>query len=100
MDFMRYEFLVETYETERIKVVSVWSEFRDRDLPIRPRESDPRGRSVHEQMLHQCVSENRWFINMLGIDVGAPPLSVTETRLEVMKRYAAVTGKSLAYLQA
>ena len=30
---MRYEFLVETYETERIKVVSVWSEFRDHDLP-------------------------------------------------------------------
>ena len=38
---MRYEFLVESYETERIKVVSVWSEFRDGDLPIRPRESDP-----------------------------------------------------------
>ena len=29
---MRYDFLVETYETERIKVVSVWSEFRDEDL--------------------------------------------------------------------
>src|SRR5215471_9973541 len=25
-------------------------------------------------MVHQCVSENTWFINMLGIDVGAPPL--------------------------
>src|SRR5207249_10953014 len=93
MDFMRYEFLVETYETERIKVVSVWSEFRYRDLPIRPRESDPRGRSVHEQMVHQCVSENLWFINMLGIDVGAPPLPVTETRLEFMKRYAEDSGK-------
>src|SRR3989442_2026777 len=69
---MRYEFLVETYGTERIKVVSVWSEFRDEDLPVRPREGDPRGRSVHEQMVHQCVSENLWFINMLGIDVGAP----------------------------
>jgi len=100
MDFMRYEFLVETYETERIKVVSVWSEFRDRDLPIRPRESDPRGRSVHEQMVHQCVSENLWFINMLGIDVGAPPLPVTETRLEFMKRYAEDSGKRLAALQA
>ena len=30
---MRYEFLIESYETERIKVVSVWSEFRDEDLP-------------------------------------------------------------------
>jgi hypothetical protein len=31
---MKYDFLVETYETERIKVVSVWSEFRDEDLPF------------------------------------------------------------------
>ncbi len=64
---MTYEFLVETYETERIKVVSVWSEFRDEDLPVRPRAGDPRGRSVHEQMVHQCVSENLWFIGMLGM---------------------------------
>src|SRR5437773_12055471 len=85
---MRYEFLVETYETERIKVVSVWSEFRDHDLPARPRDGDARGRSVQEQMVHQCVSENLWFVNMLGIDVGAPPLPATETRLEFMKRYA------------
>ena len=96
---MRYDFLVETYETERIKVVSVWSEFRDEDLPVRPREEDPRGRSVHEQMVHQCVSENLWFINMLGIDVNAPPLPATETRLEFMKRYAEDSGKRLAVLR-
>src|SRR5439155_17662510 len=41
-----------------------------------------------------------WFINMLGIDVGAPPLPVTETRLEFMKRYAEDSGKRLAALQA
>ena len=29
---MPYQFLVDTYETESIKVVSVWSEFRDDDL--------------------------------------------------------------------
>ncbi len=105
---MRYAFLVETYATERLKVVSVWSEFRDGDLPIRPRESDPRGRSVHEQMVHQCVSEDLWFRNMLGIDVcgaqtpirqGAPPLPTHETRLEFMQRYAEDSGKRLAALQ-
>ena len=42
---MRYGFLAETYETERVKVVSVWSEFRDEDLPVRPRAGDRRGRS-------------------------------------------------------
>ena len=71
---MRYDFLVKTYETECLKVVSVWSEFKDEDLPVRPSQGDARGRSVHEHMVHQCVSENLWFMNMLGIDVGAPPL--------------------------
>ena len=96
---MRYDFLVETYETERIKVVSVWSEFRDEDLPVRPRGGDSRGRSVREQMVHQCVSENLWFLNMLRIDVNAPPLPAVETRLEFMKRYAEDSGKRLAALR-
>ena len=95
---MRYEFLVETYATERIKVLSVWSEFRDEDLAVRPHATDARGRSVREQMVHQCVSENLWFKNMLGIDVGAPPLPAQETRLEFIKRYAEDSGKRLAAL--
>src|ERR1017187_5626348 len=96
---MRYAFLVETYATERVKVVSVWSEFRDQDLAVRPRGGDPRGRSVREQMVHQCVSEDLWFRNMLGIDVGAPPLPSSERRLEFMKRYAEDSGARLAALQ-
>jgi uncharacterized damage-inducible protein DinB len=97
---MRYDFLVETYETERIKVVSTWSEFRDEDLPRRPRQDDARGRSVHEQMVHQCVSEDLWFRNMMGIDVSAPPLPSNETRIEFMKRYAEDSAKRLAVLRA
>jgi hypothetical protein len=96
---MRYDFLVETYDTERIKVMSVWSEFRDEDLPVRPRPGDPRGRSVREQMIHQCVSEELWFRTMLGIDVEAPPLPALEARLEFIKRYAEDSGKRLAVLQ-
>ncbi len=71
----RYRFLVDTYETERLKVLGIWSMFRDEDLPVRPHGTDPRGRSVHEQMVHQCVSEDLWFRTMLGIDVGDPPRS-------------------------
>ncbi|HEY6770218.1 MAG TPA: DinB family protein [Candidatus Sulfotelmatobacter sp.] len=97
---MKYEFLVETYATERIKVVSVWSEFRDEDLAVRPRHDDARGRSVREQMVHQCVSEDLWFRNMLGIDVGAPPLPKNETRLEFMKQYTGDSWKRLVALQA
>jgi len=96
---MRYAFLVETYASERMKVVSVWSEFRDEDLPVRPNKDDSRGRSVHEQMVHQCVSEDLWFRNMLGIDVGAPPLPKEEKRLQFIKRYAEDSGKRLTALQ-
>jgi hypothetical protein len=92
---MPYQFLVDTYETECIKVVSVWSEFTDDDFEVRPRRGDPRGRSVHEQMVHQCVSEDAWFKNMLGIDVAAPPLPKEESRLAFMKRYAEDCAKRL-----
>ena len=83
---MTYDFLVDTFETERIKILSVWSEFADDDLSVRPKADDPRGRSVLEHMVHQCVSEDLWFRTMLGIDVGAPPLPIKETRPEFMKR--------------
>ena len=96
---MRYDFLVETYATERIKLLSVWSEFQDEDLSTRQHSTDVRGRSVREQMVHQCVSEDLWFRNMLGIDVQAPPLPKEETRLEFIKRYAEDSGKRLAALQ-
>jgi len=97
---MTYDFLIDTYDTERIKVLSVWSEFRDDDLGVRPTRDDPRGRSVLEHMVHQCVSEDTWFKNMLGIDVGAPPLPAQETRLEFLRRYAEDSGRRLERLRA
>src|ERR1700757_2931358 len=96
---LRYEFLVETYATERVKVVSVWSEFHDGDMEVRPRADDPRGRSVREQLVHQCVSEDLWFRIMLGIDVSAPPLPAQETRLDFIKRYAEDSAKRLQALK-
>lgn len=96
---MKYDFLIESYATERVKVLSVWSEFRDSDLAIRPRHDDPRGRSVHEHMVHQCTSEDAWFRNMLGIDVGAPPLPEQEIRLEFIKRYAEDSGRRFERLR-
>jgi uncharacterized damage-inducible protein DinB len=96
---MRYGFLVETYATERVKVASVWSEFREEEMEFRPRENDPRGRSVHEHMVHQCVSEDLWFRTMLEIDVGAPPLPKQETRTEFVRRYLQDSGERLAQLE-
>jgi len=96
---MRYEFLVETYATERVKVASVWCEFRDNEMEFRPRAGDPRGRSVHEQMVHQCVSEDLWFRTMLKIDVEALPLPKVEARAEFIRRYVEDSGKRLELLR-
>jgi uncharacterized damage-inducible protein DinB len=96
---MHYDFLVDTYETERLKVLSVWAMFDDADMPIRPHPTDIRGRNLHEHMVHQCISENLWFKNMLGIDVGAPPLPSEETRLAFIQRYADDSGKRLVALR-
>ena len=97
---MKYDFLIETYETERIKVIGAWSMFRDEDLPVRPNAMDRRGRSLLEHMVHQCISEDLWFRTMLGIDVEAPPLPKEEVRLEFMRRYAEDSGRRLAALRA
>jgi uncharacterized damage-inducible protein DinB len=97
---MRYQFLVDTYETELLKVASAWSMFHDEDLPLRPHPSDRRGRSVVEHMVHQCMSEDGWFKNMLGIDVGAPPLPTSETRIGFIRRYAEDAGRRLDALRS
>ena len=39
---MRYYFLIDTYETERIKVIGAWSMFSDDDLTLRPNAADNR----------------------------------------------------------
>jgi uncharacterized damage-inducible protein DinB len=96
----RYQYLVETYETEILKVLSVWSSFHDEDLEARPHPTDKRGRSVREHMVHQCVSEDTWFRNMFGIDVGASPLPPVETRSAFIHRYAEDAKKRLGELGA
>lgn len=96
---MRYDFLIDTYETERMKVLSAWSEFRDDELSVRPRAGDPRGRNLLEHMVHQCMSEHIWFRTMLGIDTGVAPLPAVETRIEFIKRYAQDSAQRLAALR-
>ena len=84
---MRYQFLIDTYKTEILKVLSVWSMFQDADLGMRPHVTDARGRSVLEQMIHQCASEDTWFRGMLGIDVGSPALAAVQSRVGFIERY-------------
>ncbi|MGH9717750.1 MAG: DinB family protein [Candidatus Acidiferrales bacterium] len=64
-----YSFLVDTYETEILKITGTWSAFSDDALSFRPA---PKSRSVLEQMEHQVRSEGHWMAAMLGIDTGDP----------------------------
>ncbi len=96
---MHYKFLVDTYDSERLKTLNVWSMFADDDLTVRPHPLLQRDRNALEHMIHQCLSEDKWFGTMLGIDVDAPPLPEQETRLGFIKRYAEDSEKRLAILQ-
>jgi len=91
----RYQFLVETYRTERLKTLSVWSQTPEDRMHWRP---EPRGRTPLEHMVHQCMSEHAWMSSMLGIAVTTPVLPDPETRLGFLQTYAACSGERLAAL--
>ena len=74
-----------SYETECLKTLSVWSCFHDDDLRFRPA---PRARSPLEHMVHQCISEDGWMRNMLGIEIDLPALPAKEERLAFLHHYA------------
>ena len=93
---MVYDFLLDTYDTERLKTLSIWSQFTDGDMEFRPA---PLIRTPHEQMVHQCMSEHNWMVNMLGIDVGAPAVPAKEIRLDFLRHYADVSQKRLTLLR-
>jgi hypothetical protein len=51
-------------------------------------------------MVHQCLSEDAWTRTMLGIDVGAPPLPSSETRLAFLEHYGAAAAARAERLAA
>jgi uncharacterized damage-inducible protein DinB len=90
-----YDFLVDTYRTERVKTLGVWSQVPDARMDFRP---EPRARTPREHMVHQCVSEDTWMKNMLGIPISRPPLPGEETRLRFLEHYAAASAERLEQL--
>ena len=92
---MTFDFLLETYDTERLKTLSAWSVFTDQDMEFRPAQ---RIRTPREHMVHQCVSEDAWMKNMFGVDTGKPALPQQETRLEFIRHYAELSQLRLAAL--
>jgi uncharacterized damage-inducible protein DinB len=82
----RYDFLVETYRTERLKTLGVWAQIPDERMRFRP---EPRARSPLEHMVHQCVSEENWMRNMLSVGVSRPLLPADESRAAFIEHYGA-----------
>ncbi|HEX5051066.1 MAG TPA: DinB family protein [Planctomycetota bacterium] len=96
----RYSFLVDTYATEILKVLGVWSMAADDELDVRPRAGDARGRTLREQMIHQCQSEHGWFASMLGITAPGEVLPAELSRLAFLRHYAAAAEHRRAALAA
>jgi uncharacterized damage-inducible protein DinB len=90
-----FSFLVETYRTERLKTLGVWSQIPDERMGFRP---EPRARTPLEHMVHQCVSEDTWMKNMLGIGVSRSALPGHETRATFLEHYAACSAERLEIL--
>jgi uncharacterized damage-inducible protein DinB len=84
-----FDFLADTYDTERLKILTVWSQIPDGQMRFRP---EPRARSPLEHMVHQCMSEDGWMKNMLAIDVSM-------TRVAFIEHYAGVSAARLAALR-
>lgn len=91
-----FAFLVETYETERLKTLSVWSQVPDARMGFRP---EPRARSPLEHMVHQCVSEDAWMRTMLDLAGTQAALPAEETRERFIAHYAAVSAERLTRLR-
>jgi uncharacterized damage-inducible protein DinB len=92
----RYDFLVETYRTERLKTLSVWAQVPDERLLFRP---EPRARTPLEHMVHQSLSEDVWMRTMLGVDIRDAPLPAIESKQGFLERYATCSGARLAVLE-
>jgi uncharacterized damage-inducible protein DinB len=90
-----YAFLADTYRTEILKTLTVWSQVPDDRLSFRP---EPRARTPLEHMVHQCVSEENWMRSMLGILVDLPALPAVEGKQAFLQHYAAAARRRLEQL--
>ncbi|HVP42532.1 MAG TPA: DinB family protein [Terriglobales bacterium] len=91
----RYAFLLDTYETEILKIVTIWSAFPESKMDFRPA---AKSRSVIEQYEHQVQSEGRWMKVMLGLDTGDPN-PAQRTKRAFIEKYRTDAEKRLALMR-
>ena len=93
----RYDFLIDTYRTERLKTLGVWAQVPEERLRER---TERRARTPLEHMVHQCHSEHNWMDGMLGIRIARAALPEQETRDAFLAHYGACAEDRLAQLAA
>jgi uncharacterized damage-inducible protein DinB len=91
-----YSFLVDTYETEILKITGAWEAFPEGAMSFRPAE---KSRTVLEQFEHQIKSEGGWMRDMLGVDVG-DFLPKEQTKRAYIEKYRSDAQKRLTILRA
>lgn len=91
-----YGFLLDTYETEILKITGLWRSFPEESLDWLPH---AKSRSVREQMEHQVQSEGKWMTAMLGIDTGDPN-PAERTKRGFIDKYTADARRRLEMLRA
>jgi uncharacterized damage-inducible protein DinB len=91
-----YGFLLETYETEILKIVTIWDALKGANSDFRPA---PKARSVLEQMEHQVQSEGRWMATMLDADTGDPN-PTNKTPAGYIEKYKADAQRRLTMLSS
>jgi uncharacterized damage-inducible protein DinB len=89
-----YGFLLETYGTEILKILTIWGALEGVDPNFRPA---PKARSVLEQMEHQVQSEGRWMASMLEADTGDPN-PTNKTAAGYIEKYNADAQRRLTML--
>ena len=92
MSRSNFQFLIDTYDTERLKTLTVWAAFNPYTWKQRPNSEDPRGRTAQEQFIHQCLSEKTMDDKMLGIDCGPVPQRQVTTALLIFQNYYTATS--------
>ena len=90
-----YSFLLDTYESEVLKTLTIWSVFHDDSMTYSPA---TKSRTVMEQIDHQIQSEGSWMIKMLGIDTGDYQPK-EKTKLGYIEKYRADAAKRLEILR-
>ena len=91
-----YQFLLETYETEIMKTLTIWSQFPASSMDWRPA---AKSRSVIEQFEHQVQSEGKWMTGMMGLNTGDPN-PAQRTQQGFIEKYGDDARRRLEMLRA